>query len=98
MALGPKDLCGPLPHDLDVISYYEKLVDSLDSFQAFNGEPIAIKIPQSMMEEFCGLRGEIRKREFARRYVDAGWGSVRFTEDSVIFTPQASPTGPYPSD
>jgi hypothetical protein len=98
MALGPKDLRSPLQHDLDVISYYEKLVDNLESFQTFNGEPVTINFPQFMMEEFLGNRGEIRKREFARRYVDAGWGSVQFTKDSVIFTPQASPTGPYPSD
>lgn len=98
MALGPKDLLCPLEQDMNVINYYEKLIDNLESFQAFNGNSITIKFEPYMMKEFLGARGEIRKQEFSRRYVEAGWGSVEFTDNSIIFTPPSSPVGPYPSD
>jgi hypothetical protein len=86
MALGPNELRKPNEEDLMVITAMERLIDRSREFQTFRCGAVKVPFTKSEFREFYGDREKWRKPVLIKRYKDAGWRSVTFVEDGIIFS------------
>lgn len=86
MARGPEDLRGPNSTDLEFVDSLEKAIDTSREFREFVHGTVRVPINPVWFSRFFAERAQIRQNEFIRRYKNAGWFSVVFKEDEIVFS------------
>lgn len=86
MALGPKKLREPNPSDLEAVAALEDFVDSSKEFNDFRKGTVKVRVAPAWFDRFFNDRVSIRQKEFIGRYKEAGWFSVIFEKDGIVFS------------
>lgn len=86
MALGPDKLREPNAEDIENIRSLEQQVDNSHEFANFLSGTVKVPVASMFLAHFMKRRADIRKNEFIRRYKQAGWFSVRFVDDGIVFS------------